>query len=297
MIEFGKEYYKSPYYFYLKDKGDKFSVYFSVSDTIAESRKNDEEIEFLTEDFKKIKDFISKLFKSGIKLTKDQVKKLMNHFKSDKKDEVGGEMNEFVGADGSFLGSNIPMLNQRQVAKNTMDQTIKMTRSNQFPFIRVYYGESEEEQDNLIDEINMKKALAFKETKNAKNYKEASKIVKGMGIKDPFERHDRLEAMGFDPEYDEQLEDQKKAGFCKNCFVKRRLAELEKGKMQKMLDEILLNKKFKSSDVVKKNEKSEEDEDTIISKILVRNIEAIKRLADKEGVSIDKLIKHLKTGE
>jgi hypothetical protein len=297
MIEFGKEYYKSPYYFYLKDKGDKFSVYFSVSDTIAESRKNDEEIEFLTEDFKKIKDFISKLFKSGIKLTKDQVKKLMNHFKSDKKDEVGGEMNEFVGADGSFLGSNIPMLNQRQVAKNTMDQTIKMTRSNQFPFIRVYYGESEEEQDNLIDEINMKKALAFKETKNAKNYKEASKIVKGMGIKDPFERHDRLEAMGFDPEYDEQLEDQKKAGFCKNCFVKRRLAELEKGKMQKMLDEILLNKKFKSSDVVKKNKKSEEDEDTIISKILVRNIEAIKRLADKEGVSIDKLIKHLKTGE
>lgn len=119
-----------------------------------------------------------------------------------------------------------------------------------------------------------------------------------MGIKDPFNRHERLEDLGFDPEYDDQLEDLKNSGFCKNCFVKKRLTELEKGKMQKMLDEILLSKKNKSNDVVKTKKNDEKDnDDSIISKLLIRNIEAIKRLAEKEGVSIDKLIKHLKTGE
>ena len=44
MIEFGKEYFDKPYYFYLKDRGDKISVYYSVSDTITESRKKDEKL-------------------------------------------------------------------------------------------------------------------------------------------------------------------------------------------------------------------------------------------------------------
>ena len=34
-----------------------------------------------------------------------------------------------------------------------------------------------------------------------------------------------------------------------------------------------------------------------MEKILIRNIEAIKKLANKEGVDINKLVKHLKTGE
>ena len=82
-------------------------------------------------------------------------------------------------------------------------------------------------------------------------------------------------------------------GQCKNCFTKRRLAELEKEKMDTMLDEILLTKKSRNKDVVKKDT---EDKDPI-SKILMRNIESIKRIAEKEGISINKLIKHLKQGE
>jgi hypothetical protein len=34
-----------------------------------------------------------------------------------------------------------------------------------------------------------------------------------------------------------------------------------------------------------------------MSKLLIRNIEAIKRLAQKEDISIEKLVKHLKQGE
>jgi hypothetical protein len=299
MLEFGKEYFSNEHYFYLKDRGDKFSVYYSVGKTLKESKDQDSEIVFLKEDLNKVKNFIKKIISSGKKFTKDQLKKIFNKIQKKEKDvKLDGELDEFVGADGSFLGSNIPMLNQRQVTKNTTDQTVRMTKASQFPFIRVYYGESEEEVDNLLGEINMEDAFGYEETEDAKSYKEASKILKKMGVEDPFERNDRLETMGFDPEYDDQLEDLKSSGFCKNCFVKKRLTELEKGKMQKMLDEILLSKKNKSNDVVKTKKNDEKDnDDSVISKLLIRNIEAIKRLAEKEGVSIDKLIKHLKTGE
>jgi len=299
MLEFGKEYFSNEHYFYLKDRGDKFSVYYSVGKTLKESKDQDSEIVFLKEDLNKVKNFIKKIISSGKKFTKDQLKKFFNKIQKKEKDaNSDGELDEFVGSDGSVLGSNIPMLNQRQVTKNTTDQTVRMTKASQFPFIRVYYGESEEEQENLIDEIDTTSWFGGEETKYAKNYKEASKIMKNMGIKDPFNRHERLEDLGFDPEYDDQLEDLKTSGFCKNCFVKKRLTELEKGKMQKMLDEILLSKKNKSNDFVKTKKNDEKDnDDSVISKLLIRNIEAIKRLAEKEGVSIDKLIKHLKTGE
>jgi hypothetical protein len=294
MLEFGKEYFEKPYYFYLKDKGDKFSVYYSVSETIKESRESDEEVEFLKEDFSKIIKFIKKLFKSGKKFTKEQIKKLLNFFKSKGDKKVDGELQEFVGSDGSFTNSSIPMLNQRLVTKNTMDQTVKMTRANQFPFIRVYYGESEEEQENLIDEVDMSDAFGYEETKEAKSYKEASKILKQMGVEDPFERNERLETMGFDPEYDKQLNMIKKKGHGKNWFTKRRLSELEKGKMEKMIDEIVLGKKKKNDDIVKK---TKDESDSTMSKLLIRNLESIKHLADKEGLDIRDLLKKIKDSE
>ena len=52
MIKLNEEYFQSPYYFYLKDKGDKISVYFAVENTITESRKNDEVIVVDREIFK-----------------------------------------------------------------------------------------------------------------------------------------------------------------------------------------------------------------------------------------------------
>ncbi len=67
MIEFGKEYFNKPYYFYLKDRGNTFSVYFSVSETLNESRQNDDEVVLLKESLTKVKNFIKNLFKKGYK--------------------------------------------------------------------------------------------------------------------------------------------------------------------------------------------------------------------------------------
>ena len=294
MLKLNEEYFMEPYYFFLKEKGDKVAVYYSVSNTLAESRKEDDVIEVDKEVFEEIQKLISKILKSGKKLSKDQVHKLLDS-KSNKK-ETDGEIEELVDPDGSIISSSIPILNQRNLAKKTMDQTVRMTKSNQFPFIRMYYGESEEGKGNTISEVDQSESFGFEETEDAPTYDVANKILKKMSVDDPIERDERLKRFGFDKNLDDQLEREKKRGKCKNCFTKRRLAELEREKMDKMLDEILLSKKSKDKEVVKKS-KEEDKNDTPIYKILMRNIEAVKRLADKEGIDIDELVKHLKQGE
>lgn len=294
MVELNKEYFNNPYYFFLKEKEDKIAVYYAVSNTIVESRKEDDVIEVDKEVFSEIQKIISKILKSGKKLTKSQVHKLIDS--KTKKEEPEGEIGELVNPDGSIISSNIPILNQRNLAKKTTDQTVQMSRSNQFPFIRVYYGESEEGKGKPINEVDQSESFGFEETEDAPTYDVANKILKKMDVEDPIERDARLKRLGFDRNLDKELKQEKKRGRCKNCFTKRRLSELEKEKMDKMLDEILFPKKTKSKEVVKKT-KEESNEDGPISKILIRNIEAIKRLADKENISIQKLIKHLKQGE
>jgi hypothetical protein len=294
MIELNKEYFNNPYYFFLKEKENKIEVYYAVSNTIVESRKEDDVIEVDKEVFNEIQKIISKILKSGKKLTKSQVHKLIDS--KTKKEEPEGEIDELVNTDGSIISSNIPILNQRNLAKKTTDQTVKMARASQFPFIRVYYGESEEGKGDPINEVDQSESFGFEETEDAPTYDVANKILKKMDVEDPIERDTRLKRLGFDRNLDRELKREKKRGQCKNCFTKRRLSELEKEKMDKMIDEILFPKKFKDKDVVKKP-KEESNTDSPISKILIRNIEAIKRLADKENISIQKLIKYLKQGE
>jgi hypothetical protein len=294
MLKLNEEYFMEPYYFFLKEKGDKIAVYYSVSNTLTESRKEDDVIEVDKEVFEEIQKLISKILKSGKKLSKEQVHKLIDS--KSKKKETDGEIDELVDPDGSIISSSIPILNQRNLAKKTMDQTVRMTKANQFPFIRIYYGESEEGKGNTISEVDQSESFGFEETEDAPTYDVANKILKKMAVEDPIERDERLKRFGFDRQLDNQLKREKKRGKCKNCFTKRRLAELERQKMDKMLDEILLSKKSKDKDVVKKT-KEDTKNDTPIYKILMRNIEAVKKLADKEGVDIDELVKRLKQGE
>jgi hypothetical protein len=244
--------------------------------------------------FEGIQELISKILKSGKKISKEQIHRLIDS--KSKKKETDGEIEELVDPDGSIISSSIPILNQRNLAKKTMDQTVRMTKSNQFPFIRIYYGESEEKNNKVVSEVDQSESFGFEETEEAPTYDVANKILKQMNVEDPIERDERLKRLGFDRTLDHQLKQEKKRGKCKNCFTKRRLAELEKEKMDQMLDEILISKKSKDKDMVKKS-KGEGKTDTPVYKILMRNIEAVKRLADKEGIDIEKLVKRLKQGE
>ena len=295
MIKLNEEYFEKPYYFFLKDKGDKIAVYYSVSETLSESRKEDEFIEVEKSVFEELQKLISKIIKSGKKKTKDQIHALIDS--KTKKEKSEGELDELVNPDGSMISSSIPILNQRNLAKKTTDQTVRMTKSNQFPFIRVYYGESEDERNDTISEVDQSESFGFDETEFAPTYDVANKIMKKeLEVEDPIERDERLKRLGFDRQLDKELKKEKRMGKCKNCFTKRRLSELEKQKMESILDEILLTKKSKDKDFVKNN-RDEKIDDNPVSKILMRNLDAVKKLADKENISIEKLIRHLRKGE
>ena len=218
-----------------------------------------------------------------------------------KEKKSGGEIEELVNSDGSMIGKSTPMLDLGMHPRKTMDQTVIATRQTNNPVVRgyrVYYGESEEKGDEkMLDEYDLKPTFAYDETENVSTYDEADEVLIDLGIEDDCERHERLEVLGFDPNLDKQLKQEKKRGECKNCFTKRRLSELEKQKMTKMIDEILVGKKSNDNDFVKKTKEEEDEDKSPISKILMRNIESIKKIAEKEGISLNKLLKHFRQSE
>ncbi len=218
-----------------------------------------------------------------------------------KEKKSGGEIDELVNSDGSMIGKSTPMLDLGMHPRKTMDQTVIATRQTNNPAVRgyrVYWGESEEKDDEkILDEYDLGPTFAYDETEDVSTYDEADEVLIDLGIEDPFERHERLEVLGFDPNLDKQLKQEKKRGECKKCFTKRRLSELEKQKMNKMIDEILIGKKNNNNDFVTKTKEDEDEDKSPISKILMRNIESIKRIAEKEGISLNKLLKHFKESE
>lgn len=237
--------------------------------------------------------FILKLSeKLGIKLNS----KIPEKYKKETEKQSKTEIDELVTDDGSPIGSNVPLLKLNHHPRKTMDQTARMSRVSQFPFIRVYYGESEEDKPT-IDEVDQSESFGFEETKNAKTYNQANKILKNkLDVEDPIDRDTRLKRLGFDKKLDRQLKQEKRRGKCKNCFTKRRLSELEKEKIDTIIDEILLNKKTNNDDIVKK-EKEDTSSENIVFKIIKRNLQSIKKIAEKESININKLVQILKKGE
>ena len=227
--------------------------------------------------------------KLGIKLNS----KIPEKYKDKDPKQPDGEIDEFVDDDGTLLGSDIPILQQNMHPHKTLDQTVRMTRTSQWPFMRVYYGESKEDQsDKLLDEINYSDAFAYEETEDDKTYEDCMGTMEEMGIDEFLEQDERCKSFGFDKKLDKELNQEKKQGQCKNCFTKRRLSELEEQRMESLLDEIILSKKNKSDGVISKKSDS-----SSIGKIIKKNLDSIRKIAEKENIDLDKLVSYLKRGE
>ena len=50
MINFNTEYFSNNYYFFLKDRGNQISLYYSIANTLSESRKKDKKIPLCIEE-------------------------------------------------------------------------------------------------------------------------------------------------------------------------------------------------------------------------------------------------------
>jgi hypothetical protein len=275
MINYNTEYFKNNLYFFIKDRGDKISLYYSVAETLTESRKKDVKKEFKKKDEKKIKSIVQKFLNSKEKVSKKDIDSELKN--------IDGEIDELVDSDGTMLNSKVPFLNMTLHPRKTTDQTVAMSRVTNDPVTRgyrVYWGESEDEQENVVSEVDYSDAFGYEETEN-KDYKDTVNTLKQMGVENPVERAKQFG----------KLPKAKR----KNGKLKQRLSEKEtieetqKRMAIKMVEDILTKKSKDESDVVKKDEG--------VSKILKNNLQSIKKLAEREGISINQLIKILKSGE
>ena len=276
MINFNTEYFGNNCYFYMKDRGDKISLYYNVAETLTESRKSDEKIEFDKKDEKKVKGLVSSAMKTKSKVSKKALDKKLKGIKSKK------EIDELVDEDGSLLGSRIPYINKTLSPKKTTDQTVVMARTTNDPVTRgyrVYYGESEEGTDDVINEVDYSEAFGYEETKDM-DYHDTVKTLKKMGVDNAVER-----AKQFGKLPKEEVEG---GELRQRLSEKETLEERQHRLMKKMVEDILTKKSKDSSDVIK---------NTGVSKILKKNLKAIKNIADKEGISINMLIKALKSSD
>ena len=276
MINFNTEYFGNNCYFYIKDRGDKISLYYNVAETLTESRKSDEKIEFDKKDEKKVKGLVSSAMKTKSKVSKKVLDKKLKGIKSKT------EIDELVDEDGSLLGSRIPNLSQYLTPHKTMDQTVVMSRTTNDPVTRgyrVYYGESKERTDKVINEVDYSEAFGYVETKDM-DFKDTVKTLKKMGVDNAVER-----AKQFGKIPKEEVED---GELKQRLSEKETLEERQHRLMKKMVEDILTKKPKTDSDVIK---------NTGVSKILKKNLKSIKNIADKEGISINMLIKALKSSD
>jgi hypothetical protein len=286
MIEYNIEYFSNNYYFLLKEGYDKISLFYSVAETLTESRKKDKKIVLNKKNEKNIKGLVSKFLKTNKKFTEKQINSKFKELDSD------GEVDELVDTDGTLLGSNIPIKSQALSPINTMDKTISMARTTNDPVTRgyrVYYGESEEEQDNVVSEVNYTDVFGWEETKDM-DYNDTVDTLEDMGVDNAEERADE---MGKLPKQTVKKDKKGRRVLKQRLVEKEPIDEVQKQKMIKMVEDILTKKSKKDGDVVKSNSESNKS----IGTFLKRNIKSIKKLAEKEGISVDQLIKALKYDE
>jgi len=183
MIDYNTGYFGNNCYFYLKDGSDKISLYYNVAETLTESRKSDEKIDFDKKDEKKVKGIVSSAMKTKSKVSKKALDKKLKSIKNKK------EIDELVDEDGNMLGSRIPRYNQYLAPRKTMDQTVAASRVTNDPVMRgyrVYYGESTEGED-VLNEVDYSEAFGYDETRDM-DFENTVKTLKKMGVENPVER-------------------------------------------------------------------------------------------------------------
>lgn len=269
MIQVDNEFYSKPYYFFLRDKGKNYNLYFSASETLTEARKKDVMIKVPADKVEDVKKYIKSLVKdTKVKSTKD----------------IQGELDELIDSDGSMSNSKIPILDPRLHPKKTMDQTVAAARITNDPIARgyrTYYGESVEE----VKEEDMSGAFGYEETKDMDG-KETYEYFKNELEMEPDEARDRTKQQGKDPSGKKDEKSEYKDD--KNFVARLTISEIQKQKMLKMVEDILMRKKNEDNSEVSKK-------DVVMSKILKKNLKTLKRQAEREGINLSDIIKALKS--
>ena len=282
MITTDTEFYSSPYYFLLRDKGDKYSLYFSVEGNLTEAREKDEVIHFEKSKGTKVKNHLKKVAKEKkIKTTKGLKK----------------DLEELVNLDGALSNSKIPILDPKLHPKKTMDQTVAAARITNDPIsrgYRTYYGESVEEIEDMenSDMPRIAKPFGWEETEDMDGAETFKYLVKKMGM-EPDEAKERTKQKGQDPTGNKD----KKSPYYKdkNFITRATLSEIQKQKMIKVVEDILVNKKNSNNSEVGKKEMGKSIDELPL--LIRKNLKSLLNHVEKNGYSKEDLIKLIKKGE
>lgn len=186
-----------------------------------------------------------------------------------------GEIDELIDFDGTMNNSKIPPLNLGLTPRKTTDQTVAAARITADPLLRgyrVFYTESE------IKEEDFSTAFGYDETKDMDAEEAIDYFVDELGF-DEDKAEGRVEELGKTPELDGQK--------TKGAFTRMRLKEkfYTKKEMKEIIDGIV-SKKSETRDIQFAPKE--------MSKIITRNIQTLKKLAEKDGISVNQLISMLK---
>lgn len=194
--------------------------------------------------------------------------------KTKKNNSSEKEVTELVDSDGTPLSSKIPITNPASTGTvgnpTTTDQKVGMQKTPRDPLLRGvygYYGESH------IREEDMEGAFGFDDTKFM-DYKDTVKYY------------------------------QKELDLDKDSAIERTVQQGKKPNLQKrapkniknkknFIDRLILKEKEIEEDVVV-NKTSVSDINKPSSNIIKKNIQALKSMAEKEGLSVNDLIRLLK---
>jgi hypothetical protein len=284
MINSNEEYFLKPYYFFISEKNDKVSLYYSIAETLTESRKKDDKIDFDKKNIEKVKKGVSSILKNKKIKTKGQIKKYFEPISNEK-----GEIEELIDYDGTFSNSSTPILDMGMSPRKTTDQTVVMSRMPGNPVTRGYrryYGESTVEDEKVVNEVDYSEAFGYEETKDMDGKNTYKYLVNKMGMT-PEDAKERTEQFGKDYTGRRAQNTPKKIRDKKGFIDRMTLSEIGRQKMIKVIDEILLSKKNRDGEIGEKEDK--------VSKIIKKNIDSIKKMADKDGITINQLIKMLKS--
>jgi len=191
-----------------------------------------------------------------------------------KKNKSKEEVTELVDDDGTMLTSKIPITNPMSTGTvgnpTTTDQKVGMQKTPRDPLLRGvygYYGESK------IKENDMEKAFGFEDTKFM-DYKDTVKYY------------------------------QKELDLDKDSAVERTVQQGKKPNLQKRAPKRIKNKKNFVDRLILKEKEIEEDmfvdKKTVsdinkpASGIIKKNLQSLKSMAEKEGLSVNDLIRLLK---
>jgi hypothetical protein len=194
--------------------------------------------------------------------------------KTKKNNSSEKEVTELVDSDGTPLSSKIPITNPANTGTvgnpTTTDQKVGMQRVPRDPLLRGVYGYYRESH---IREEDMEGAFGFKDTKF-------------MDYKDTVKYYQKELDMDKDSAIERTVQQGKKPNLQKRAPKKIK-------KKKNFIDRLILKEKEIEEDVVV-NKTSVSDINKPSSNIIKKNIQALKSMAEKEGLSVNDLIRLLK---